>query len=128
MVPEVEIQKTEPPKELMTQSDPAEEQSLMLFRQSLKDKNRNFFIKKILLNPFYCRFIDNIVRDFSSNFLTTLDVSIQRPPQETFIIFKFAITAFLTTILRLSDKTFSYNFLKSLSTVIAQVNFQSSTS
>lgn len=108
-------------EELITRSDPAEKDSLVKFTQLLRQKNRNHFMKKILFNIDYCRFITNMIHTLPNKFsLGTERMLSSETVKGALNVFKFSLNAFLTVILRLLSKNLSYECLRNLSTIIAE--------
>lgn len=118
IIPENKPSEPEQPTQLLSEVDAAELKSMKEFRDSLREKNRNYFIKKILFNPDYSQFLVSILKTYTSYYSSPREEGI---PEPDFFIFQFLATAFLTTVLRTSEKYYSYEFLKSFMFILGEV-------
>ena len=126
--PKKENSMIEESQQLLSQIAPEEIEAMKEFRHSLREKSRNYFTKKLLFNPDYSQFLIEILRDYKRDHFANAQNAPDGHrvfPETDFLVFEFLLTAFLTTVLRSSEKAPSYEFLKTLISIIEEVNFTS---
>lgn len=118
--PEQEVSNPVPIQRLLSEPDASEKEAMKVFKEVLREKNRNHFMKKTLFNSYYFSFFNKILGGIASR--CQQQHHGQNPLSEIdFNIFKFEIILFLTTVIRHAEKYYSYEFLRHFAVILAEV-------